>query len=534
MTANEKINQTGALFSGNRRWFLKTASSLPLALASTALLSGCGRDGDQSAPNAAKADIRKSDDEEDESRPVIRQPEALAADIVIVGGGGAGLACAARAAELGASVIVLEKMPALGGNTIIASGYYAAVDPARQAPAGIADSIENFYALLVANAGPSSDPKRLLRLAVDAGSVMRWLEGLGVRFSQDVFEISGSLYPRNYKPVLPNGEGYVRQLSARAAQLGGKIIVGCRADSLVTEMTNQGVPRIAGVRATDAAGQKHVYSARLGVLIACGGFSASRSMLERFAPRYAGLTHDNAPGATGEMILAAQNVGAALVDMQIVQCQPGCPVGGRRRVRFHNDVKRFILVDGSGERFAAEDGRRDLLRDLVLALPGGMAYALIDDDGFRSYNRLIQLDAVLGVESGEAWCADSLDTLARAAGLDSQRFCRTVKDYNRGIAIGRDRFGKKTAFAKPIQTPPFWLAPAAMSVHATSGGIRVDADCHALDDEGQIIPGLWAAGEAAGGLHGDNQLGGCGLTDAFVFGHAAAESMLGSSSYTEG
>lgn len=139
---------------------------------------------------------------------------------------------------------------------------------------------------------------------------------------------------------------------------------------------------------------------------------------------------------------------------------------------------------------------------------------------------------MLAVESGDAVSADSLEDLARQAGLSGAVLCETVERYNRGIREGRDEFGKNVRNAHPIARPPFWMSTVAMTVHATSGGIDVDAVGRVLDDEGVVIPGLWAAGEAVGGLHGENQLGGCGLADAFVFGHAAAESILGVSTYT--
>ena len=509
--------------------FTRRAFCKALALASVALTGGCGRREEERRPEVAAGEESLFD----ESRPALNLPSEREADIIVVGGGGAGLAAAARAAELGASVIVLEKTAAVGGNTLIASGYYAAVDPERQAPLGIRDSVENFYGLLLANAGPSADTGRLMRMAVEARPVMRWLESLGVAFSRDVFEISGSLFPRNYKPVMPNGEGYVRQLGARAGQLGVRILTNTRAFALESSMTTQGVPRITGVTAELPDGTTARFTGRLGVVVASGGFSANPGMIARYAPQYKGLTHDNVPAATGEMILAAEKVGAKLVDMHIVQCQPGCPVGGTRRVRFHNDVKRFILLDGEGRRFAAEDGRRDTLRDKVLSLPGGVAYVLVDDEGFRSYNRLIQREAVLAVETGDAWTDDSIEGLARQVGFSPKVLRETLLRYAEGIRAGRDEFGKKLESVRPIAKPPFWLAPAAMTVHATSGGIAVDAVGHALDRNGQVIPGLWAAGEATGGLHGENQLGGCGLTDAFVFGHAAAESIMGLTTYTD-
>lgn len=512
-----------------RGWYTRRAFFETTLLAAAGLATGCERRGEPVPVEAAAGEEVLFD----ESRPALNLPSERSADVIVVGGGGAGLAAAARAAELGASVIVLEKTSAVGGNTLIASGYYAAVDPERQAPLGILDSVENFYGLLLANAGPSADTGRLMRMAVEARPVMRWLESLGVAFSRDVFEISGSLFPRNYKPVMPNGEGYVRQLGARAGQLGVRVLRNTRATALESSMTTQGVPRITGVTAELADGTTAHFTGRLGIVVTTGGFSANPEMIARYAPQCKGLTHDNVPSATGEMILAAEKAGAKLVDMGIVQCQPGCPVGGTRRVRFHNDVKRFVLLDGEGRRFAAEDGRRDTLRDRVLALPRGLAYVLVDDDGFRSYNHLIQREAVIAVETGDAWTDDSIEGLARQVGFSPAVLRETLRRYAEGIRAGSDEFGKKLENVRPIVKPPFWLAPAAMTVHATSGGIAVDAVGRALDKNGQVIPGLWAAGEATGGLHGENQLGGCGLTDAFVFGHAAAESIMGVTTYTD-
>lgn len=452
---------------------------------------------------------------EETSSEVVRERRF---DVVVAGAGGAGLAAAVRAAESGARVVLLEKESTLGGNTLIASGYYAAVDPLRQTAGRILDSEEAFARQMIENAGPTADRAKIERFVKEALPTLRWLEGKGVRFEERLYEISGSLARRNHKPLLPNGEGYVRQLFVAARRLGVTIERNARAEAIETDAEGRAVALLVAGPTGRVS-----YRAVRGIVIATGGFGANPEMVARFSPRFAGLTHDNAPGATGEMTLAAAKAGAALVDMGEIQCQPGCPPGRTHRVRLHNDVTRFILIDKTGQRFVAEDAPRDVVRDAVLAAPGALAFALVDDEGFRSYNRLIQKETVMGVESGDAWVADDLASLARQIGVDPGELLATVRKYNVGIRYGIDSCGKDVRNAKLIVEPPFWASFAAMTVHATMGGIRTTPDAEVLRTDGRVFPGLYAAGEAAGGLHGRNQLGGCGLADAFVFGKIAGE-----------
>ncbi|WP_297609162.1 FAD-dependent oxidoreductase [uncultured Sutterella sp.] len=437
-------------------------------------------------------------------------------DIIIAGAGGAGLAAAVSAAENGASVLVLEKEAAPGGNTLIASGYYSAPAPKRQIPEDILDDWQRFEADILENAGPTADRARIRRFAREAGMTLEWLEAHGMRFSPRIYTVSGEHFPRASKPLMPNGSGYIRTLLDHANRLGVKIRCGA---SVVRLLSEDGTVRGVEVRSEGAAPER--FCARKGVLIASGGYAASEAMISEFAPRFANLTHNNAPGITGEMLLAARAAGAALVDMEKIQCQPGSPPGRSHRVRLHNEVDRFILVGPDGRRFVREDARRDILRDRVLALPRQTAFAVVDDEGLRSYNVLIQKETVWGVETGDAFVARSIPELARAMGMPPEALSETIQRYNDGIEIQRDAFGKNLVRASRIATPPFWGCYAGMTRHACQGGIRVDAWSRVLRPDGSVIPGLYAAGEAAGSLHGDNQMGGNGLSDCLTFGRLA-------------
>lgn len=445
-------------------------------------------------------------------------------DLVVVGAGGAGLAAAARAAELGLRVCVLEKEAILGGNTRRASGYVAAPWPKRQKAYGIVDSAERFAKEIKETAGSSADPALIERFARESAPTLDWLEGLGLRFQREVAVVSGTRFPRSYKPLSANGEGYVRVLSTTALRLGAQIRVQHRVERLIADVEGSAEPgRILGVRVKTPGGAVWI-RAETGVLIASGGFCADSEMVRRFAPAFAQLTHDNVSGATGEMLLEARRCGAELVDMDKIQCQPGCPPGRTHRVRLHNEVNNFILVDHEGRRFIREDGRRDLIRDAVLALRPAYGFVIVDDNGFRRYNRLIQKEAVWGVETGDAFVAYTLEELARQIGVSERNLKETVMHYNDAVAVRNDPLGKDMTLCRPIDKPPFWACLAGMTRHSAEGGIRIDPQARALRADGSAIAGLWAAGEASGGLHGQEQMGGNGLMDALTFGRLAAES----------
>lgn len=444
------------------------------------------------------------------------RPTQTEYDVVVIGGGAAGLAAAVSAAEVGASVLLLEKQANVGGNTRISGGFFAAVDPERQTRQGIQDSVEKFYEQMMVSGGSRTNPALARILVEEADDALRWLEGYGMRFQDEVIEIYGAHWPRCHIPLMPAGEGYIYTLSSAAPRLGVTVKTRARAERL--ERTTDGSFRVHVTESDRTLS----YTARRGVVIASGGFGANRRMIARFAPNLADLTNDNTPGSTGEMLLEAERHGAALINMDSVQCLPGCPPGRKLRIVLHSDVSRFILVNSEGKRFIREDERRDVLRDAVLALPERYAYSIVDDEGFRSYNILMRRNAVVGVETGDAWRGETPEDLARAMGLPPEVLRQTIDDYNEGVRNRRDAFGKSSAeLLHEIRKPPFWACFAGMTVHYTMGGLATNVKAEVLDISGEPIPGLFAAGEATGGVHGINRMGANGINDAVVFGRIA-------------
>lgn len=437
-------------------------------------------------------------------------------DVVVIGAGAAGLSAAVEAAELGSSVLVLEKATEIGGNTLISGGFYSSVDPKRQKAQGIADSQQFFFEQTFKYGGEHGDKKLILHMVENAQNSLEWLEKLGMHFQKNVFELYGSHWPRSHFPVLPLGQGYIRVLSAAALKRGVKILTSAQMTKLIREGK-----RVTGVVA-NIGGETRIIKAKKGVVIASGSFAANSELVSRFSPQLSGLTTNNTPWSTGEAMMAATEVGASLVDMNYIQCLPGCPPGKKYRVRFHNDVSSFIFVNDEGKRFIREDARRDELRDAILALPQKHCFIIIDNQGFKKAGILVQKEAVLALEGGEAWRAKTVGELASKLGVNPENLKTTIEKYNQGVRARNDVLGKViTDFTLELREPPFWASYSGMTIHYTEGGLKINEKAECLDGNGKPIPGLFAAGAVTGGVHGKNRLGGNGLPDAVVFGRTA-------------
>lgn len=438
------------------------------------------------------------------------------ADVVIVGAGGAGLAAALRASELiKGKIVVLEKSKHVGGSTLISGGYLGVVDPVRQLPYGIHDSEEQHFQDISSNADNTGDPELIHHLVSKSKEMLEWLEKAGMRFRPELIEIYGSHFPRCHVPEEPNGYGYISTLVNRSVQNNVEVRTGSPVMDLYTDKSGA----VVGLSYLKD-GKLQRINARKGVILASGGFGANPAMVAKFDPRLTGLTCNCALGATGEVLLQADKCGAVLKDMNYIQCLPGVPPNGKIRVRFHNDISRFILINTDGKRFVKEDSRRDVLRDAVLSQSGRSCFVIVDREGFESYDLLMRRDAVRGIETGDAYKGSSLKELAEKLGVPPENLINSVEEYNRlctTTALGGQHH--------PIVKAPFWAAKSAMSIHYTMGGISINSSAECLNRQGKAIDGLYAAGECTGGVHGKNRIGANGICDALTFGMTAAETL---------
>ncbi|MGE5552491.1 MAG: flavocytochrome c [Betaproteobacteria bacterium] len=442
------------------------------------------------------------------------------ADVIVVGGGGAGLAAAVEAAGNGASVILLEKMPMLGGNTIRSGGGYNCVDPDRQTPQGIKDSIEWHYYQTLKGGDYEGDPALVATLVENAPDGLHWLESLGLKFRPEVMTITGALWPRSHVTYDPAGTGFIAYLKKAADARSVKILLNTRATHLLTSGR-----RVIGVEAVTKDGKAVEFRANKGVVLATGGFSANVEMRMKYNPKLtAAIGTTNHPGATGDGYVMAQEIGADLVGMKWIQLLPlGTPGTGALENWVEAGADEMIFVNKLGKRFVREDARRDDLTAALFAQPDSLMYVVVDSQcttAVKGANNWGQKPNDL-VAKGYAFTADTIEELAKKMGVPVDALVKTVKDYNSYLEAKKDAEFGKTLMRVKLEKPPFYASPRVPTVHHTMGGVKINTNAQVIGVDGAIIPGLYAAGEVTGGVHGTNRLGGNALADVIVFGRIA-------------
>jgi fumarate reductase flavoprotein subunit len=450
--------------------------------------------------------------------------KTVTTDVVVIGGGNAGLAAAVEASGRGAKVILLEKMPALGGNSIRSGGAFNAVDPVRQKAQGIEDSTQKHYEQTLAGGDNKGDPELVRTLTEGAPKALAWLEGMGMKFDDKVFTVLGALWPRSHAAIEPVGTGYIKTLKGVADKNKVQILLDDRASQIIRENG-----RVTGVVAEGKDGKRIRYNAKKGVVLATGGFAANKEMRQQYDPKITpNLGTTNHPGATGDGIVMATAIGADLVGMEYIQMLPlGDPKTGALDGWVGMNVEDYIFINKAGSRFVSEAERRDVMTQALIKQPDQFMYIVCDAHSMptpqtkNSFNQT----AEECVKRGSAFSADTIEALAGKIGVDPAAFRKTVDEYNAGIDAKNDPFGKDLLGQK-LDKAPFYASPRVPTVHHTMGGVKINAQAQVIDVAGKVIPGLFAAGEVTGGIHGTNRLGGNALADTIVFGRIAGQNVV--------
>ena len=444
-----------------------------------------------------------------------RDSQTLNPDVLVIGAGGAGLTAASMAAEQGAGVIIIEKMPLAGGNSLKATGGMNAAGTKFQEALGIEDSgVEEFIEDTMNGGHQLNDPELVRTMAENSAGAVEWLETIGAPLPK-VEATGGTDHKYLHEPEDGSAVGsyLVEKLSLNCEQKGVQLLLNTCADELIVEDG-----KVTGALAHDDTTD---YTINAGaVVLATGGFGANFDLMTQYDPSLANAVTTNHAGATGDGILMAEEIGADTVDMDQIQLHP--TVYQENGMLVSESVRSMggILVNAEGKRFCNDMSTRDAVSAAELEQPGAYAYIIFDQrivDNLKSCQKYIS--------SGLTVSADTYEELASLMELDEEAaaaFPQTMETWNAAVAAGEDaEFGRSNGMDGDLSTAPFYAIRIAPGIHHTMGGLKIDTSAHVLDTDGNIIEGLYAAGETTGGVHGGNRIGGNAVCDFVVFGRIA-------------
>lgn len=454
-------------------------------------------------------------------------------DVVVVGSGAAGLSAALEARKAGARVLVVEKMGSIGGNSVISKGQVAVPCTPMQQKERLIDSPELFADDML-NLGYVNNPDKVNFLARHALETFFWTQKeLGVSWWEDRVEYDIGHSVRRCALVRTNsGTGLIFPLYERARTLG----VELRVHSPVVGLLTDAEGAVTGVRVR-TGGQLQDISARSTVVCA-GGFGADialRQMQNWRLSEHVGTTTQ--PGSTSEMLRECARIGAWTIHLQYIHCIPEASPDEKgwgsvwQFTRHCAATQGVWIVRETGRRFVAETEANDVRTNAILdeVNAGRQCLAIADARAVRHPRSVIfSADNVEElVKRGLVRRYDTLEQLAADMGIPLEPLKETIEQYNSDLTsrLARDRMGREIHRSnEPMSEAPWYVSRFLPKVHLCGGGLSTDLSARVLsvvDD--QPIPGLFAAGEITGGLHGIARLNSCGLLDALVFGRVAGK-----------
>ena len=449
-------------------------------------------------------------------------------DVVVIGAGGAGLVAAIEAKNNGAkNVIVLEKMAFAGGNTLISGGEYAAPNNWVQVKKGLKDSNDAFYNDILKGGDNEGDPKLVRVLADNALSGAEWLKDyINMTFEDRQMFFGGHSVERSLVPQGATGVEMISKLLAKAEELNIPVLYETPATELIVDKG-----RVTGVKAVDED-KEYTFLAKNGVILATGGFGSNLEMRVKYNKDVdENILSTNTVGITGDGITMAEKIGAQLEDMPFIQTYPTCdPISGA--LLYFGDVRLVggsILVNQEGKRFVEELERRDVISMAIKNQTGNAAYQFCDE-------AQVKLSGVAEHHADEVNYlfnnkllvkADTIKEAADFFGIDAAELEKTVAKYNQYAKDGKDLEFNKRGKLTPFEAKgPFYIMKAVPAVHHTMGGVKIDENARVINTKGEVIKGLYGAGEVTGDIHGTNRLGSDAIADITVFGRIAGQNVV--------
>ena len=486
-------------------------------------------------------------------------------DVVVVGAGGAGMTAAITATDAGKKVIVVESQPIAGGNSVRSTGGMNAAktpyqdknefkeaagvektlataaekfadnetttalaatvksqwDAYQANPQGYFDSVELMELDTMIGGKGKNNPELVKALAENSADAIEWLASIGAEV-KNVGAFGGASVKRIHRPV--NADGKVTAVGAYIVPILEKNLQDRNVQFLFDTTANEIIMKdgkAVGIKGTGKDGHKVTINAK-SVVIATGGFGANAEMVEKYKPELKGFATTNAEGAQGQGIDMATAAGAATVDMDQIQIHPTVHIEEDGNAHLITEGLRgdgAILVNAEGKRFYDEVSTRDKVSAAIIEQTDKSAWLVVDQ-------AMVDKSAVIAgyIKSGYTATGATYEELAKAMGVDEATFTSTMNTWNQAVEAKSDAEFGRTSFANPLTTAPYYAIKITPAVHHTMGGIVINPKAEVLNEKGEAISGLYAAGEVTGGVHGANRLGGNAVADFVVFGRISGQS----------
>ena len=482
------------------------------------------------------------------------------ADVVVIGAGGAGMTAAMTAADAGQKVVILESQAMVGGNSARATGGMNAAKTVYQDenefdqaagvektlataaekyadnetitalaktvseqwaayqanPTGYFDSVELMELDTMIGGKGINDPALVETLCSNSADAIDWLDEHGITL-HSVSSFGGASVKRIHRPVdaegktLSVGSYMIPLLQENCDKAGVQTLLNTTATELLTDANGA----VVGVKATGSTGETITVNAKA-VVLTTGGFGANLDMVTEYKPELKGFMTTNAAGAQGQGIEMATAVGADTVDMDQIQIHPTVEANTAALITEGLRGDGAVLINAEGKRFIDEVGTRDVVSAAEIAQTGSYSWLVVDQ-------AMVDASSVIQgyIKKGYTVTGQTYEELAKAMGVDEAAFAETMKTWNGYVEAKNDPDFGRTSFANKLDTAPYYAIKVTAGVHHTMGGLKINTNTEVLNENGEVIPGLFAAGEVTGGVHGANRLGGNAVADFTVFGRIA-------------
>lgn len=481
-------------------------------------------------------------------------------DIVIVGAGGAGMTAALTATSEGKSVVIVESQPVVGGNSVRATGGMnagktvyqdenefaesAGVEKTLKAaaekytdnetitalaktvseqwaeyqknPTGYFDSVELMELDTMIGGKGINDPALVETLCSNSADAIDWLDEHGITL-HSVSSFGGASVKRIHRPVDAEGKTVsvgsymIPLLEENCEKAGVQMMLNTTATEILTDDNGAAV----GIKATGASGETVTVNAKA-VVLTTGGFGANLDMVVEYKPELKGFMTTNAAGAQGQGIEMATAIGAGTVDMDQIQIHPTVEANTAALITEGLRGDGAVLINAEGKRFIDEVGTRDVVSAAEIAQTGSYSWLVVDQ-------AMVDASSVIQgyIKKGYTVTGETYEELGKAMGVDEAAFAETMNTWNGYVEAKNDPDFGRTSFANKLDTAPYYAIKVTAGVHHTMGGLKINTNTEVLNENGEVIPGLFAAGEVTGGVHGANRLGGNAVADFTVFGRIA-------------